>query len=346
MEASSVKKQKQPGKFGKFISSLLPKDSGKAGNKNAGLYVLFRKELADHIRSKKFIVILILVAVTAIASLYSALSGLQQSITDEGSDFVFLKLFTASGGGIPSFIFFIALLGPLIGLTLGFDAINGERSKGTLNRLVAQPIYRDAIINGKFLAGFAVIAITVFSIGFIISGVGLYIIGVPPSLEEIVRLLVFMIFTIFYMGFWLGLSILFSVLFRHAATSALSVIALWLFLAIFLGLLAGVIAGALYPLNDYSTTAQQLSNANATLAINRISPSYLYSEAVSTILSPNVRTLGLVTQSQMEYAVAGSLPLGQSLLLVWPHLTGLFALTMISFAASYICFMRQEVRAG
>ena len=41
---------------------------------------------------------------------------------------------------------FIALLGPIVGLALGFDAVNSERSNGTLNRLVSQPIYRDAII--------------------------------------------------------------------------------------------------------------------------------------------------------------------------------------------------------
>lgn len=345
MEASSVNK-KQPNKFSKFLSGFKFSGKGSTGARNVGLRVLYNKELADHIRSKKFIIILILVAVTAVASLYSALSGIQQAISDTGADNVFLKLFTASGGGVPSFIFFISLLGPLIGLTLGFDAINGERSRGTLNRLVSQPIYRDAIINAKFLAGLTIIAVMVVSLGLIISGVGLYMIGIPPSGEEIVRILVFMIFSVCYMGFWLGLSILFSILFRHAATSALSVIAIWLFCAIFIGLLAGVIAGALYPVNDYSTASVVLNNANTSANLSRISPTVLYSEAVTGILNPGVRTLGLVLQEQVETAIAGPLPLGQSLILVWPHLTGLIALTMISFAVSYICFMKQEVRAG
>lgn len=56
--------------------------------------------------------------------------------------------------------------------------------------------------------------------------------------------------------------------------------------------------------------------------------------------------MGLVTQSQLSGAVVGPLDLDQSLLLVWQNLTGLIALTMLSFVASYVCFMRQEVRAG
>lgn len=328
----------------KLSASFKHKDTKKANYDN-GLGALYRKELADHVRSKRFIIILIIVAVTSIASLYSALTGLQEAISNEGNEFVFLKLFTASGNSIPSFISFIALLGPLIGLTLGFDAINGERSRGTLNRLVSQPIFRDAVINGKFFAGVTIIIIMVFSMGLAVSGAGLVIIGIPPSLEEIIRILVFLVLTVFYMSLWLGISILFSILFKHAATSALSVIAIWLFLAIFLGLLAGVIANGIAPVKDSNDGAAVLSNAAWSQNISRISPSVLYSESVSTILNPGVRTLGYVLQEQVEGAVAGALPLGQSILLVWPHLTGLLALTMISFAASYICFMRQEIRA-
>jgi len=33
-----------------------------------------------------------------------------------------------------------------------------------------------------------------------------------------------------------------------------------------------------------------------------------------------------------------------SLLAIWPHLVGLVCLSVICFAASYILFMRQEIR--
>ena len=57
----------------------------------------------------------------------------------------------------PSFAGLVALLGPVLGIAFGFDAISSERSEGTLPRLVSQPIHRDDVINGKFVAGLAVI---------------------------------------------------------------------------------------------------------------------------------------------------------------------------------------------
>ena len=42
---------------------------------------------------------------------------------------------------------------PLIAIGLGFDAINGEHNRRTLSRILSQPIYRDALLFGKFLGG-------------------------------------------------------------------------------------------------------------------------------------------------------------------------------------------------
>ena len=98
-----------------------------------------------------------------------------------------------------------------------------------LNRLVAQPIYRDSIIIGKFLAGTAVIAIVIFSMGIALGAVGMAATGLVPDTEEVLRILIFLIFTVIYVAFWLALSILFSVVCRHAATSALASISVWIF---------------------------------------------------------------------------------------------------------------------
>ena len=176
-----------------------------------GMAALYRKEMSDHIRSKRFLIVLGLILLTSCASIYGALTGLSDAVASDSS-YIFLKLFTLSGSSIPSFTSFIALLGPFVGLSLGFDAINSERSEGTLNRLVAQPIYRDAVINGKFLAGATIIFLMVFSMGLIAGSVGLLATGVPPSAEEAGRVLVQLFFTSVYICFWQALSILCSVL--------------------------------------------------------------------------------------------------------------------------------------
>lgn len=188
------------------LKGLFPEtaEKGEKREKNIGLWALFHKEMGDHIRSRRLQLLLGLVAVACFASLYGALTGISGTSSD--GDFVFLKLFITSGSSIPSFVSFIAMLGPFVGLALGFDAVNSERNSGTLNRLLSQPIYRDSVINGKFMAGAAVIFIMVFAMGGLTAAVGLIAIGIPPSLEEVGRILVFLLFTGVYICFWLGLS--------------------------------------------------------------------------------------------------------------------------------------------
>lgn len=319
-------------------------NTGEGRSIMSGLGALYRKEMADHIRSKRFLIVLCLILLTSCASVYGAVSVLSDAVASD-PDYIFLKLFTLSGNSIPSFTSFIALLGPFVGLTLGFDAINSERSEGTLNRLVSQPIYRDCIINGKFLAGATVIFLMVFSMGLVIGAVGLLTVGIPPTADEVGRVVALLFFTSVYICFWLALSILFSVLCRHAATSAMIVIALWIFFALFMSLVVNIVTNALYPADQVSTVGQVLDYYECQLALNRLSPYYLYSEAISTIMDPTVRSMNVILPQQLSGAISGYLSAGQSLLLVWPHLVGLLALTAVVFALSYISFMRREIRS-
>ena len=325
-----------------FFRSVKTRDDVKPYR--SGLHALYRKELADHLRSRRFLIILALILLTSCASIYGALSGLSEAVESDPNN-IFLKLFTLSGESIPSFLSFIALLGPFVGLTLGFDAINSERSEGTLNRLVSQPIYRDAVINGKFLAGASIIFIMVFSMGLVIMSVGLITVGIPPTLDETGRILSMLFFTGVYICFWLALSILFSVICRHAATSAMIVIALWIFFALFMSLVVNIVMNVIYPAEDVTTWGQLIDYYDLLYGLNRLSPYYLYSEAISTIMDPTVRSTNIILPQQMSGSLSSYLSLGQSLLLVWPHLVALLAATLITFALSYICFMRREIRA-
>jgi ABC-2 type transport system permease protein len=79
--------------------------------------------------------------------------------------------------------------------------------------------------------------------------------------------------------------------------------------------------------------------------ITRFSPNILFQEATTVLLVPLVRSLGMVSMSQAAFMVPNPLSLGQSILIVWPHITGLISLSAVCFAVSYILFMRQEIRA-
>ncbi len=308
--------------------------------------VMVAKEISDHVRSWRFIILLGLIWLTCLGSLYASLSTIRGVDPQaEGlQSFLFLKLFTLSGEALPSFMTFVSFLGPLLGIGMGFDAVSSERSKGTLSRLLSQPIHRDDVLNAKFVAALVVVTVMFLALGLLVMGFGLLTIGIPPSPEEFLRMLLFLLLSVVYVGFWLNLSIWFSSRFRQPATSALSGIAVWIFYAVFYNMIVNMIAAATAPAGQYEEA--MLRHTGFVQLLMRLSPSHLYEEATTTLLVPEVRSLGPLTMEQVYGAIPNSpLPLGQSLLLVWPQLTGLIAATLLCFAAAYVHFMRQEIRS-
>jgi len=322
------------------------------------LMTVFWKELADNFSSWRFIILFILVLLAGVSAIYVAAENIRGAVTEiskspfavtETIRFVFLKLYTTSGEALPSFLTFIVFFVPIVGIALGFDAINSEKNSGTLSRLLSQPIFRDAVINAKFLAGVVTLSIMLVSIVLLVAGVGLRMIGVPPTAEEVLRLMAFLAVGIVYGAFWLGLAMLFSIFFQRVATSALASISVWIFFIFFMVMIASLIANMVAPVDDQSTRQELFRNAEISLIALRVSPIMLFSEATSVLLVPAARTMGQLLQMEISEATArmlpNPLPLGQSLLMVMPHLVTLVALTVVCFAISYIKFMREEIRS-
>jgi ABC-2 type transport system permease protein len=257
-------------------------------------------------------------------------------------------LFTASGVSF-SLTQFVAFFGPLIGLILGFDMINRERNEGTLSKLLAQPIYRDTVVNGKFLAGVTVIGMMMVAIVLLITGLGLIMVGVTPGWEEVGRIVLYLFLSILYISFWLGVAILFSIVFRNVATSALAALAAWLFFSFFIALGANIVASALAPEADTNPVAM-LQQIKIERAVSLVSPMELYTSGILAIVDPMQRTTqSFIQMGRMEQLslarFSGPLSLDQSVLVVLPYIITLIALTAVCFAVSYIVFMRQEIRS-
>ncbi len=305
--------------------------------------VVFWKELADHFSSRRFMILLALIILTGIWSTYSSGQAIRQDVETSPDQFVFLWLLTSRTEGLFSLATFLGFFGPLIGIMLGFDSISGEYANRTLSRVLSQPIYRDSLINGKFLAGLTTIAILWFAILLIVIGLGISLLGFPPDGEELWRMLIFTLVGIAYVGFWLALAMLFSLLFQRTVTAALASLALWLFLAIFIGMLSNVIAGII--VSNPSTQEELARQVTIGTFIARLSPSVLFAETVRILLNPVAHLEGFALGTFPEGILPTPLALNQSLLLIWPHLTTLFALVAICFGISYIKFMREEIRA-
>jgi ABC-2 type transport system permease protein len=311
-----------------------------------GLGTVVLKELADHLGSARMRMLEWLMLLTAAAPLYSAIDSLRETTAED--PFLLLKLFTADRPPLPSFVAILGFLIPLVAIGLGFDAINGEHNRRTLSRILAQPIYRDALLAGKFLAGLATLSISMLCLWLLVVGLGVLFLGVPPSGEEIVRSLIFLFLSVCYAGVWLAVAMLFSVLFRSPATAALLSLGAWLFMTLLWPMIAPVLAQLISPPDVRYLLLGLPSPATLQwqVALSRLSPNQLFGEVVLAILSPSTRSLGPIFLDQLQGAVIGAaLPLRESLLIAWPQAVGLIASEIVLFVATYVVFQRQEVRA-
>jgi ABC-2 type transport system permease protein len=332
------------------------------GHIPAGWRVIGAREFAEHLLSVRFTLLVALMGLVGVFMVYTLSSNIRDFAGQIAANYtspigqpfpVFLFLFSsppATGdtaiASIPSFsTLVIQYIGPLLGVAFGFDAISNERSEGTLPRLVSQPIHRDDVINGKFAASISVVALILGAVMLILAGIGIYRLGVVPSGDAAVRLVAWWLMLVLYVSFWLALSMLFSVVFRRAATALLAVLAVWLVITFFGAQLAGIFANFLAPTGADPTTASQVNNVNMQLGLLRLFPSGQFTEMTAVMLNPSVTALDYVAQDPTGRAIPTLLPVIQSLLLVWPQIVTLIALTAACFAGAYVSFMRQEVRA-
>lgn len=316
-----------------------------------GIFAVYKKEISDHFSSYRFVILFALIAMVSLITSYMAGLNIKENLEGVAKPkFVFLMLYNTTGAMF-SMVQFVAFFGPLIGIVLGFDSINRERSDGTLIKIISQPIYRDAVINGKFLAGMTTISVILISTVMVISGLGLMILGITPGIEEIWRLLIFVIVSIFYISFWLGLAILFSIFFKSVATSALATVALWIFLSFFVSLGASVVGNMIAPVDTAAPNSTEILMKNVRVKefISLFSPMSLFNNSSATIVDPMRNTTdSLVLMGPMEKISAGRfqnpLPVLQSILVVYPYIVILIALTLVCFSISYFVFMTQEIR--
>ena len=89
-----------------------------------GWRVVAAKELADHLYSGRFIVLLGLLGIATAAAVFAASGGIREVAPNaEGITALFLKLFTVTTDPVPfPLIIFVSLLAPLLGMVV-FETI-------------------------------------------------------------------------------------------------------------------------------------------------------------------------------------------------------------------------------
>jgi len=319
----------------------------------SGWMVVAAKEFGDHLLSARFLVLVVVLGLAAAIPLYFAAAAIRDvasQVTDAQAIFIALFWLAPDVGSqftLPSVTGFLAYVAPLLGLAFAFDAINGERAEGTLPRLLSQPIHRDDVVNGKFVAGLAVIGLVLVTVVGAIAAFGIIRLGIVPKPNEILRIVLWLLLTFVYVSLWLAFGMLLSVAVRRAATSALIGFGAWLLFTFFGGLIVSLIGGIIAPLTG--SADEVLRNNGIQEGLSRLLPDTLYREASLTLLNPQVTSVSTPATvegyAQAQQRIPSLLSLDQSFILVWPQVVGLVAMMVACFALAYVLFMRQEVRA-
>jgi len=189
-------------------------------------------------------------------------------------------------------------------------------------------------------------------------GITIPLLGFGPTLAELSKILVLATVTIVYLVFWLSLGMLFSVVAKKTSTSILFSIATWMFFAIVLSILASAVAGALVPMpssdvivseSEEGPTRFQMTEefrdamtrrSTIQSTILRISPTNIYQNIINDVLG--VRGFGGMGPQGFERTMS----LTEALAANWANIAALTVGLVVCFAASYMMFLRSEIRPG
>jgi ABC-2 type transport system permease protein len=321
------------------------------------MWEVARKEVSDSFNSRKFLLLLALFTLFSLAAVWMGINSYQTQ----------LENFQTGGGWAPEKPSLLDVYGPLLSLNmplaagilallLSYDVISKEREEGTIELLLSYPVYRDEVINGKFIANLFTLAIALlFSYGTT-SGLVVFMTGQIPGINVLIRLSFIWLGTMVYMGFFMALGSFFSTLFRSSWRSLIAGVMV-LLLSVATPFIAGIAASQLYQYDQgMGTTVREtrtIQGGSGAVAVessnegssreevmaererfkdrvSRLSPSNSYMNYVREML-------GTARDSEIEPTVSGSIDNAIG------YLIFLLSQTFMMFTASYGVFMRQDL---
>jgi len=191
-----------------------------------------RKEFIDHLISRKFLLIFGILLIVSVIGILNGVSDYNASVTSYNN----LQQSVSGSGGLVSpvdlymrqkpsvlLVFFqigimFELIGGILGIAMGFDLITKEKENKSLKILLAHPVYRDQVINGKTLGGIAAIVLAL-GCTMAVSLAILLLFGIVPNLSEILPILIFYAATFLLIFSFFAIAILMSTLCEESGRS-------------------------------------------------------------------------------------------------------------------------------
>ncbi len=268
------------------------------------VWALTHKELRDAHRNRWFVLYS-----AAFAALALALAGLGLSGAGEYG-------FAGLGRTGASLINLVLLIVPLMGLSLGALSLAGERERGTLLYLLAQPVTRLEVLMGKYL-GLALALLAALTLGFGLSGLWIAWRGGASQAREYLALVILSYLLALAS---LSLGFLLSSLVRKGATAIGLALFAWLTLVFFgdLGLMGTALTLRL--------------KAGDLLALALLNPLQVFKMAAILAIRSSLEVLGPAGLYALRAYGARLMPLLLMILAAW---------IVVPVSLAYLVFQRR-----
>lgn len=323
------------------------------------IIVIAKKEFSENLRSMRFIVLfgifmtmLLLAAYQGAQEYQSELKQYNEMMKGSSGEGYSIKMDVPKPSILLAFTRLVqdtstAIIGAIIGIVIGFDAISGERERGTLKFLLTQPLYRDTLINGKFFGYTILISVVVLTSLIICIGVIGTTTGVFPDGDDLLRVMLFGLILFLYMLAFVVIGIFFSIFLKESVNALLAAIAVFIILNLLISPIAGAIASFVAPIPAYTFGMQGKAmqkawekNWDIQEKISYLSPSENFRNANQVVLNPY-----FVNEKEMQFGFGQQVkhPISESLSMVWGNIVAIVVALVIFFVASYILFLRRDI---
>ncbi|SDJ85075.1 ABC transporter permease [Methanoculleus thermophilus] len=321
------------------------------------------KEFADHLSSRRFILVLLLFLILCSVSLFEGIEVYSARLAAYSG---------ATGGWVspvkPSILDVFRSLssqirnyGPLLAIAIGFDLVTRERWSGSLKTLLTRPVFRDEIITGKAIGGFAALALAM-SIAVLIALALLLLSAIVPSPDELGAILVFWLVSLVYLFTFFSAALLASSVVAESGSALVwSLVAIFVFSSVVPmagGILTDATAGtppAAVNTSDPHFTEEvwlqyreelrsfEEHRNRIAMTVNLLSPQRNYQELSIAITSPWI-SMWVIPD---PFALRTEVPLPDLpglIALVWQPIVTMLAFPAVFFGAAYARFLRIDLR--
>ncbi|MCA9911955.1 MAG: ABC transporter permease subunit [Anaerolineae bacterium] len=301
--------------------------------------VIALKEIRTALRSKLFLTITLLFLGLSILSVYigSTTKNAEMriynetvaSLTAQGVTQLPLKPEISTLTILSNLTEYIAIVGAILAIILGYNALIDEKETGGLKLILSRPVYRDRLLTGK-LAGQAVIIAVILGLAFAFNLILLVAVsGIMPTSVEVLRLLILVLLGFVYMFSFLTISMLLSIRLNNGASVLLISLVFWMTVSFVIPQMAETQMANSTVINSISGVTNQIPQDTTTSrAINFISPTWHLRHIGDELLEVTPGSANLSAASWLGDSA------GSALILLIPSL--------LAGAAGYAIFLRDE----